>query len=771
MTDVMAIHPTGRLSTTSTGIGSDDDVGMHSIGTGTSERRSHSAQTDSPVRASPKYEAFVMTGDKILNLNPKISPSYAKVHRNQLPPTVEVDQTTPKRCGPYGELASHSISRIPIKNRRFLERNLPESSSDHHLEANRVESESEVVSSPAEHKDPVNFSTSTLPESGGAQETPKRRPMSRCADEDGGNITTEETLREDSPDKDDPDEKSIPNQVYRSTTSMPRCNDVNPQSSDQISIMGVNVDAEAFGRFVQKLFNQDGYTRLDVAVYFTKSTELAQRVVEDFMLLFNFAGLRIDAALRDFLEHVCLTGETSDRTRILTFFADRYQQCNPILFENVDAIHALACALLLLNTDLHSDVTSKKMTTREFINNLSHTGIQYDRVLLKTLYNAIKSTPFQNNEQSTPKKKPARVNSIAQRNIRQVQDAVDYCHGWVMKKEVYDRDGKKTPFGRRRWQMHFATVRGLVLFLHKNEKGFEGSKFDAFNNCIRLHHSLAEKCHDYKKKQHVFRLITAKLGEYLIQTSSPDEMQRWINAINFVAASLSTPVLPEPVSNKMDFNFGTKPLPDGISTLTVHEQLRKHKEKLEEMNMLLSKLRETAPSMKAKGKVVYDYFYRERFLDNERKRYAVYVDVLEDKCATISPNGSDSIVKKVSNGTTRTHTVSTVRADVDSNKNASRQSSINHKLMPSFRDGIPSNQTMERSDSTEMESPISSRAPVSALAEAYAMANGKPLTMEAQRQMDSIKRHTTKGGAEPALCDPRDLEDLVRLSNDQLVRE
>lgn len=77
------------------------------------------------------------------------------------------------------------------------------------------------------------------------------------------------------------------------------------------------------------------------------------------------------------------------------------------------------------------------------------------------------------------------------------------------------------PFGRRQWRMFFATVRGLTLYLHKNEKGFDGSRFSIFQNCIRLHHALAEIPHDYTKKSHVFRITTAKLGEYLIQTSSP----------------------------------------------------------------------------------------------------------------------------------------------------------------------------------------------------------------------------------------------------------
>jgi PH/SEC7 domain-containing protein len=85
---------------------------------------------------------------------------------------------------------------------------------------------------------------------------------------------------------------------------------------------------------------------------------------------YQYTGLRIDAALRHFLEHVNLVGESSERARILKHFADRYYECNPTLFDgpgilakrncdylNLDAIHALACALLLLNTDLHGNVS------------------------------------------------------------------------------------------------------------------------------------------------------------------------------------------------------------------------------------------------------------------------------------------------------------------------------------------------------------------------------------------------------------------------------
>jgi hypothetical protein len=47
------------------------------------------------------------------------------------------------------------------------------------------------------------------------------------------------------------------------------------------------------------------------------------------------------------------------------------------------------------------------------------------------------------------------------------------------------------------------------------------------------------------------------------------------------------------------------------------DQIRSHEQRLEETKENLSILRENAPSMKSKGKIVYDYFYKERFLDKE----------------------------------------------------------------------------------------------------------------------------------------------------------
>lgn len=117
-----------------------------------------------------------------------------------------------------------------------------------------------------------------------------------------------------------------------------------------------------------------------------------------------------------------------------------------------------------------------------------------------------------------------------------------------------------------------------MLYLHKDENGFRKSQVrvviiegyffqltfmftsqlstqisDSVHNTIRIHHALATKATDYKKKQHVFRLQTADQSEFLFQTSDSKELQSWIDTINFVCGSFSAPPLEGGVGSQKRF--------------------------------------------------------------------------------------------------------------------------------------------------------------------------------------------------------------------------
>ena len=96
--------------------------------------------------------------------------------------------------------------------------------------------------------------------------------------------------------------------------------------------------------------------------------------------------------------------------------------------------------------------------------------------------------------------------------------ATEFRKGYITRKCCYDPGGKKTAFGKRGWRTFFATLRDLVLYLHKDENGFRKNQlYESLKNSIRIHHSLASKASDYEKKDFVLRLQTADQAEYLFK--------------------------------------------------------------------------------------------------------------------------------------------------------------------------------------------------------------------------------------------------------------
>lgn len=667
-----------------------------------------SANSPKHQMRSPRCEAFVMTGEKMLNLNPKISPCYAKVCQNQLPPMVEVDSeekklslsTTPKNR-PFDEFPSmHKNARKRIQSAASANdeqqttvvaslstaesTRMPESRPEHTLEtpnsfgsSNRKIQKPEgqslatadsfdssggtniVPADPSNQPQHYESSISTLPEHLPTRTDAHGLPL---LDEPPLNKATNiSRFMASSHSQSTPASpaRGFQQQQQQQTHLEEQHNHHNKHasnrsSSDAIAIMQSAYSPETIARLARHLFtNQEG---IKIAAFLVKSDDLSLQIANEFVRLFNFAGFRVDAALRAFLSHVCLTGETIDRAQLLSHFAQRYHECNPTVFNGVDEIHALTCALLLLNTDLHGK-NNKKMTCREFIDNLLHTDFKYDLAMLKELYISVKEQSFQYKPGEEPiQPSPLTVGMGREKRLSRMlskrgnpdgaktsvsstsalidpEQQIDYKHGWLVKKSIYDADGKKTPLGRRKWQMLYATIRGMVLYLHQNENSFSSGRYITFRNCILLHHSMAEIPRDYTKRKNVFRLRTANLGEFLLQTSDSTEVQKWIDAINYVAAAFSTPALPTPVGANGIVAFYKPHLPSAPTHLSVPDQLRAHEQRLVETTENLARLRENAPSIKAKGKVVYDYFYKERFLDKERERYTIYVAILREKLA------------------------------------------------------------------------------------------------------------------------------------------
>lgn len=90
---------------------------------------------------------------------------------------------------------------------------------------------------------------------------------------------------------------------------------------------------------------------------------------ERYLALFDFKDQNLLTALRSFLSHCPLQGETQEQDRVLDAFARRYTACNPRRFSSPTFVHQLVYAMILLNTDLANAQLKGKMTLLQFVEN------------------------------------------------------------------------------------------------------------------------------------------------------------------------------------------------------------------------------------------------------------------------------------------------------------------------------------------------------------------------------------------------------------------
>ncbi|XP_050532169.1 PH and SEC7 domain-containing protein-like isoform X2 [Daktulosphaira vitifoliae] len=427
------------------------------------------------------------------------------------------------------------------------------------------------------------------------------------------------------------------------------------------------VDMPSAIRLAKRLFYLDGFKKSDVSRHLSKNNEFSRAVAEEYLKYFDFKGISLDLALRQFLKQFSLTGETQERERVLIHFSKRYLDCNPHCFNSQDAVHTLTCAIMLLNTDLHGQMIGRKMTCNEFIENLAglNDNEHFPRDVLKSLYMAIKTNPLEwasdddidenqikianaNQSDGFGNKLSDQKSNDYEENI--MTQALEHKKGYVMRKCCKEANGKKTARGKRGWKMYFCTLRDLILYLHKDDSGFKKTQIsDSIHNAIHIHHALATKAIDYTKKQHVFRLITADQAEYLFQTSDAKELDSWINTINFVCASFSAPRLPSAVGNQKKFQ---RPLlPSAPTKLNLREQLQEHENTLQQLQDEL-KIHQRKPSECGSKNISVQFFKeKEAHLIDELKRYETYIRLLKSKIIQNSEYNSNNALEETDDET------------------------------------------------------------------------------------------------------------------------
>ncbi|CAB4255659.1 similar to Saccharomyces cerevisiae YDR170C SEC7 Guanine nucleotide exchange factor (GEF) for ADP ribosylation factors involved in proliferation of the Golgi [Maudiozyma barnettii] len=127
------------------------------------------------------------------------------------------------------------------------------------------------------------------------------------------------------------------------------------------------------------LLETDGLDLAVVGDYLGEGNEKNIAVMHAFVEQFDFKGLSIVDALRDFLQAFRLPGEGQKIDRFMLKFAERYVEQNPGVFSKADTAYVLSYSLIMLNTDLHSSQIKSKMTLEEFLDN--NKGIDNDHDL------------------------------------------------------------------------------------------------------------------------------------------------------------------------------------------------------------------------------------------------------------------------------------------------------------------------------------------------------------------------------------------------------
>ncbi|XP_077103540.1 PH and SEC7 domain-containing protein 2 isoform X1 [Siphateles boraxobius] len=438
------------------------------------------------------------------------------------------------------------------------------------------------------------------------------------------------------------------------------CVDTLERGSTDTLANGCRVDTDAAKRLAKRLFYLEGFKRCDVARHLGKNNEFSQLVASEYLSFFDFTGLSLDRALRNFLKAFPLMGETQERERVLVHFSKRFCHCNPETLTSEDGAHTLTCALMLLNTDLHGHNIGKKMSYQQFISNLDglDDGKDFPKELLKVLYNSIKNEKLEwaieeeelrkslselvEEQCETGGKRVVRVTDgvnpfIA---IPLLLNAATYKHGVLTRKSHADMDGKRTPRGRRGWKKFYAVLKGMILYLQKDEykPDKDLSEVD-LKNAVRIHHALATRACDYSKKQNVLKLKTSDWRVFLLQAPSEEEMMSWIFRINLVAALFSAPAFPAAIGSMKKF---CRPLlPSSTTRLNQEEQLKSHENKLKQISLELEEHKRSPPDLTPKSKESEEYRIKEHYLTYEKCRYETYVSLLQAKFRV----GSDDLDK------------------------------------------------------------------------------------------------------------------------------
>ncbi|EDQ89664.1 uncharacterized protein MONBRDRAFT_25239 [Monosiga brevicollis MX1] len=426
-----------------------------------------------------------------------------------------------------------------------------------------------------------------------------------------------------------------------------------------------------------------GYTRYDVMRELGGKSDFSDCLRRCYMSLMDFRDLDLVSAMRVLLQRIVLTGEAAEVDRVLYAFTERYHEQNEPDC-TADAMHVLASATVLLNSDLHSrNRNGKPMTFRAFTQNLSGMmdGADFPMDTLRKVYDSIRNDELIHQTDDvqqaggeyrllTPARhchNPLRASELdpAARSITAAPKRPDMflrifysdepigpakLTDFVVRKDLTTIGGTRCRRGQRGWHQLYAALHGHRLVFHepKYQRAL-GTEINQTRPSARTHASslpldVTRACAalDYEKRDFVMRLRVGSGQSLLMQLPSVDALKAWIKAINRVAAFESAPPLPAPVTAARH-GFRTPIMPESKTTETPIEMRARYRSNIARTRKQLQTHREREQEFKAEGRTTLEY-WRDKldFLEYDLQRQETYLRLLEDELGAAGQLASEA---------------------------------------------------------------------------------------------------------------------------------
>ena len=151
------------------------------------------------------------------------------------------------------------------------------------------------------------------------------------------------------------------------------------------------MEGESAGKYYSRV--EEVIPKRAIALLLSKSADAFNvDVLRSLLRTFKFYEEPLDISLRKFLWEMDISGEAQQIERIIDAFAERYQECNPHIFDNFEQVSFISFSLVILHSDLYNKNNKHKMQRHEYQKNSGGHGIEDE--ILGYLYDNIQYTEF-----------------------------------------------------------------------------------------------------------------------------------------------------------------------------------------------------------------------------------------------------------------------------------------------------------------------------------------------------------------------------------------